>query len=507
MLTYPDYSDLSMSPFSDGLQLLWDQAFTERQKYHHYFSGEVFHERVQVEDEDTQGDPPLLYPVGMNLVRTLCVSQSEALFGEWEDMVMRFRARQDVAEDTSTEKAIEWAHQILTDNHFETLGYELALDREVYKGCAVKISFDLTLPSKIRLSRLPLDYFYPIWDPDNPDRLLEAYLAVPMSLEQARARYGVKMENAHDIVFRVEHWTETTYESRLNDIRIDEYSGHNPWGVVPIEYIPRMRTDDWYGDSLAKEIITVQDELNMRLADMGEAVNYNSHPIRWGRDLPKQFNARNFPVGAFAFWNLGRSLQDKTPEVGVLEVKNPVPKEGLDYINFLYDWTRTSSFSPPIAFGEDDGGGQRSGRTLQIRMWPLIRATRRSRAYFGAGMIRILHKAAAIMRQKNLGNSYATQRVLEGRLVAQFAEIMPQDEAAIVDKVVRLLTLPVPPMSLETATKELGYGAREVDRIRAYLSDELFQDYLNKKPEVSTPGEETLEPQDTKDRKADRNPE
>ena len=120
----------------------------------------------------------------------------------------------------------------------------------------------------------------------------------------------------------------------------------------------------------------------MRLGDISEAINYNAHPVRYGYNLPRAFNTANFPLSPDSLWDLGRVIGNSPePTVGMLEAKEAVHDSSFTYLNFLYDWTRTSTFAPPIAFGEDNGGGQRSGATLEIRMLPLIKATRRSRAY------------------------------------------------------------------------------------------------------------------------------
>jgi hypothetical protein len=250
-------------------------------------------------------------------------------------------------------------------------------------------------------------------------------------------------------------------------------------------YIPRLRTNAWYGDAITPDIMQVQDELNMRVADIGEAINYNSHAIRYGKNLPRGFNSDNFPLGPQAMWDLGRSIgQGDGPEVGLMEIKNPVPEQALKYIDFLYNWARTGAFAPPIAFGEDDGGGQRSGRTLEIRMWPLLRATRRSRGYMASGLQRVIKIASKMWQQKKYENvsQFALERITEGTIVPDFWPILPKDEQAIVDRVVKLMETPVPILSLKTAATLLGYGPAEVDRVIDMITDPELKEFFVKKP-------------------------
>jgi hypothetical protein len=472
MLNYPNYSDLANVGWDTRNH--WDHHLSQLSVFYKYFSGAIFDEKVQLEtqaDEET----PLLYPVGLNLVRMLCLAQADALFGAWEEEIIRFSAPSDEDPTASDKLGIAVLQDILHSSDAETLLWELALDGNIYGGSALKITPALNWPGHVRWSRVPLGGFFPIWDPDDPNDLLEVYYIVEMSKEQAEAKYGVK--TTRDVALRVEHWTKTTYENKIEDQRIEAYSGKNPWGIVPFVYIPRMRTTQWWGDSMTEDTMDAQDEMNMRVADMGEAINYNSHPTRWGYNLPRTFNADNYPLGSNVMWDMGKVIGDSPPpHVDILESQNPVPDGAFKYVDFLYDWVRTSNFAPPIAFGEDEGGSQRSGATLEIRMWPLMRQIMRSRSYFTAGLSRAAYISGLILKQKGL-QPRAAEAILKRRLRPSYAEILPRDHAAIVDEIVKLGSMMPPQISLETAQEALGRGSGEVDRIRALLNDPDLGEY------------------------------
>jgi len=485
---FPEYSDLG--GISAAQRDTWEGEKELRAKYRHYYSGDIFNEKVPLEAGIDSTDIPPLYPVGLNLVKMLCIAQAEALFGEWDEEIVRFCIRQDSAEDPVAAGAIELASTILQSNNFNAQGYEISLDRELYGGAAIKIGPELSLPGYIRLGRVNLDNFYPVWDPDRPEVLLECWIKTVMTKEQVKAKYGISTDK--EIVERVEYWNPRRYENRVDDKRIDAYSGVNPWNVVPIVYIPRLRSNAWWGDALTPDLMAVQDELNMRVADLGESLNYNSHPTRWGVNMPHKFNVTNFEIGPGAMWDLGKAIgaQSPLPQVGILEIKNPIPERALDFLKFLYDWSTTSSFIPPIAFGKDDGGGQRSGRTLEIRMWPLIRTTRRSRAYMAAGFQRMLYIIGLILQQKKIaGVQHSSLRFLDGSIVPSFWPMMPKDQAAIVDQVVKLMSIePVPAVSLATAHKWLGLGPAEQTRIEDFVASGTYDRLLERQnPKPVTP--------------------
>lgn len=452
------------------------------QRCDYYYTGAVLQEKVDVELTNDQ-DVPLLFPVGLNVVKLLCLAQADTIFGEWEELPVHFGVRQDDEIDDADLAAINLAHSILENSDAGTLLWEHELDRNVYGGGVIKISPTLARYPYIQWSRVPRDGFYPVWNPEDLNDLLECYVQVNMTAEQAKERYGYNTDK--DVVSRVEHWTKFRYTNHLDGMLISDLSGVNPWGIVPFIYTPRLRFNNWFGESLAEDIIPIQDELNMRVADIGDAINYNAHPTRWGLNLPRDFNAGNYPLGPNSFWNLGRSLgSSPEPKVGLLEVSAAVQPGVFNFLNFVYDWARTSSFAPPIAFGEDDGGGQRSGITLEIRMWPLLKAVRRSRSYLAASLRRAMHISGLMLRQKEYPGipARATKELVDGSILPRFYNIMPRDQQQAVDEVTKLLSTEPKAISLETAQSVLGRGSGEVNRIiQMNETDELWTNATKEK--------------------------
>lgn len=478
MFPIPQWSDLGKtSQLSRGA---WEEMQARIEAYRQYYTGEVFNEQIPL--EVPTDDAPLMYPAGLNLVRMICQAQADALFGEYEEDIITFEPATDEAADSATLEAIKLLKNIARRSNLNAKLWEAALDREVYGGAVFKVTPIMKTGDLIRWNKVPLEGFYPVYDPDEEDKILECWVVTDMTREQARARYGY--DGDKERVQRVEHWTTLRYTNTIDGKEISAYSGANPWGFVPFVYIPRLRTDNWWGDALTPDLIPPQNELNARIADIGEAINYNAHPTRWGINLPRAFKTDNFPLGPNAFWDLGRSIGTMpAPEVGVLEIKNPVPAEVFTFVNFLYDWTRTSSFLPPIAFGQDNGGGQRSGDTLEIRMWAMVKAIHRSRAYMTNGLRQMTQMTAAILKQKRVAEApiRAIQRLEEGLILPRYGSVLPRDHQATVDEVVKLSALTPPGISAETAQKILGRGPGEVEKIKEMLqTTEFYQNAMTK---------------------------
>lgn len=468
---FPDFSDLSN--VSSDLRMFWEQEYSLRLSYDRYFHGAVFKDKVELA-QPTEGDV-LLYPVGLNLVKMLTTAHADGLWGEWEDQIVSFEPRREDVPDTSSKAASQLLSDILNASNANSMLWEAGLEREVYGGVPIQVVPDFRSPAKIRWHRIPIQSFFPVFDPDNPDVLLEAYVITPMVRDQARLKFGY--DGDKDIVVRTEHWTSEIYTNDLDGVQMEEYSGYNPWHFVPFRYIPRYRTNSYFGDALTGDIIPIQDELNMRVADISEAINYNAHPIKYGFNLPSKFNQKNYSLGPGSFWDLGRVIGGSAPpEVGILEAKRPIAEGTFEYLKFIYDWGRISSSSPPIVFGEDNGGGQRSGATLEIRMWSYIKSIRRSRAYMINGLRDLAWMSAKILEQKQIPgiSKNAIRAIIDHKVEPVLADIMPKDHQAIVDEVVKLMSTRIPTISVETSVKKLGLGTGEVDRIKADMKDEDF---------------------------------
>lgn len=477
--TYSDFEGLSQPTKSS-----WEGRKQLYSKWQKYFDGTVFDEAL-VEETSPGEDTVKLYPVGINLARAVCLAHADAMFGEFEEEVVSFLPRMDDPADNTDVVASKIASGILTESGSSLL-WELELDRLVYGGCALMIT-----PSAgaVKWSRIQLPTFYPVWDPEDVNSLLEAYLVYDITREQAKARYNYNTDR--DTVSRIDHWTRFRHESKIDGKRIDQFSGANIWGVVPIEYIPRIRTTDWYGDSLVDDLIEPMDEINGRVADIADSINYNCHPVRYGINLPRSFDSTNYPLEPNAMWDLGDVIGNSpAPQVGMLEAKNPVPEAAFKHIDWLYDWSLSSSFLPSVALGSDSGGSQRSGITVELRLQAMVRAIRRSRLYMADGLTRGMRTSALILRKKELNDVYparALDRLIKGQLVPKFAPILPRDRSATVDEVQKGMSTNPPSISLETAVKKLGYGAAEVKRIVDMLSDESFWQRASK-PKVEPIG-------------------
>jgi hypothetical protein len=465
----------------------WAHQLSRLQRYERYYNGQVFDKRVEDPEND---NPPLLYPIGINISKMLCLAMTDAAFGEWKEAVVNFEQARDVQATDDTIETLKLMGHIARASKLNSTLWEVELDRQKFGGGILKVHASDRGPNFVRWIRIPTMEFFPVVDPTNEDRFLSVRLVSEITQEQARLKFGYDGDREKVVV--EETWDLKRYRYTVDNKEISAYSGLNPFGVVPFVYIPRFRSSDWYGESLIEDVARAQDELNMRLADLGESINYNTHPTRIGKNLPKRFNAKNFPLGKNTLWDLGRAFAGgPQPEVSLLEAKNPIPSGTFDFITWIYDWSRTSVFAPPIAFGEDDGGGQRSGITLEIRMQPLLKAVRRSRSYMISGLENAMDLTAHILEKRKVTNPEYIRIMREQEIVPNFASVMPRDQAALVDEVVKRMSTVPQTISLESALKLLGSPASEEQAILEQMEamvefQRRFSDVGNAPSEDST---------------------
>lgn len=467
-MNFPEWSDLSKAVGVDiSSTNLWAEEMSRLQQYEHYYSGRVFQEYIEKESP-TDPDIPL-FPAGINIVKSICIALTDAMFGNWPDKPVQFSAQGPEGTTKSDLRAIEIIESIIAESGIQFL-WEAELDRNKFGGCALRAIVELDkdrYPHHVRWARVRRESFFPVWDPEDPDKLIEVWTVTGMTPDQIKAKFNKDVQSDTNYI---EHWTIDKYETWLGREKL--LTGLNPYGVVPFAYIPRLRSSRWWGDSVTEDIIAMQDEMNMRVADIGDTSAANAHPIIYGKNLPRGFDRSNFPRGSDKMWDLGRDTGDRSAEVGILEPKINVVQHTRDHVDFLLRMARDMAQTPAIVYGDDNGGGQRSGDTLEIRMRSLLASVKRSRAYMTSGLKRMIQITAAIYKQKSFGDisSDAVNRL--ARLIPNYAEVLPRRQPEIVDEVVKLLSTDPPGISIETAIRLLGRNVNEIELIKAMIADE-----------------------------------
>lgn len=105
-----------------------------------------------------------------------------------------------------------------------------------------------------------------------------------------------------------------------------------------------------------------------------------------------------------------------------------------------------------------------------------------------AGLQRMLYIIGLILQQKKIeGVQHSSLRFIDGSIVPSFWPMMPKDQAAITDQVVKLMMIdPVPVLSLSTAHKWLGLGPGETQRIEDFVNSDMYEKLVERAKRVAT---------------------
>lgn len=452
---------------NDASSQEWASQMARYDEAMRYFSGRVFDTRVDSSDASS----PLLYPLQINLAKTMCLTQAANLYGQWEDELVDLTSdplTKSAASADRADAAVRIIDEVWEASWLASKLYEGGLSLQVYGGMFLRAAIDLQMPHGIRVDKLMPYQVFVRYHPMIIDRIMEAYIVVPVDKTEASLAYGIKESTLPDDTLYLEHWTEHSYETFIGGQKLKKFSGDNPWGFVPIEYIPRMRLEGFYGLPLIEDLMGLQDELNTRLADIGDRINDAAHPIRWVVNY-RGNPSKDFAMGADALWDLGQEVgSGALPQVGVLEGQ-PEPSSSFSFIGFMMDMTRYSSFTSPVAFGEDEGS-QRSGVTLELRLWPMLQQAKISRLYLRAGLLSLHRKILRMVDYRDTAGNL-DEKIVEQVVVPNFAQLVPRDRQMLVEEMTArsVQDLVSPEEAVTAFGVRVGTEADEIERIKEWL--------------------------------------
>lgn len=471
-LPRPTYSDFAEQDYPTDE---WQHRTAVYERCDYYYEGTVF-QKLSGAPSKEDGKAPLLYPLKVNLVAAYCKLHAHALFGaydgspvEWEakekslsDFRQPGRDGQEAAAQKAAREARDRVVEVWEESGQDTLLLEQALTMQRYGGCVFGLRIDPSKRYGLCIYSVHPASFFPRWSPLDADDLLEVIISYPIKRATANLMYGLSLPGSTPEVLYQEHWTKDAVVITAGEQEIR--SEPNVLGFIPFEYVPRVRSaGEFYGESLIWDIFGLQDELNLRLADVGDRINYTAHPIY----VVKNFrgNKKALEIGPDGIVNLGMGTGDLDPDMKVLAPPGE-PAGTFNYMEMMVDLSRMMTFSPPVAFGEDEGS-QRSSLTLSMRMWPLLQQTRTARTHLSQGLMRLNKKilrARRIRDEAERREPAVTDRHLDHEIVPVYQPLMPRDRLDIVNEVVQRWNIDKgnrPLITIEEAYEMLGHEKPE----------------------------------------------
>jgi hypothetical protein len=385
------------------------------------------------------------FPIRINPIRNTCEKHASTLLGVSLDSIhqgaMPVKIRIDpttkpAADVTRIEKAI---NKCFVESNAGAQFMANAVQSQYLGGCIWALSY---LPDSDKVlihSPLPSEF---IGIPDGTDyyNLKEAWIIKSLTFDELKQyvndpTFGNENQNGNDVSWwYIEHWTRTLHTVQINGQDIIEDKS-NPFKVVPVVYIPHMRTNRFRGESIITDMVKgLVREINLREADVGDAVSEDTHNYIWVRNVRGALTTVQIGDGR-PIVNLGATSgltgNESNPDMQAVNNKS-ASSPILDFNKSLYDLYRIEVNHPAVADGVDQGS-QRSSVTLNARMWPLTSHVESERIYWSVGMATLAHCMLIIMADKELYK--ITKADLDAEFIIEWSPMLPRDREAIVQEV------------------------------------------------------------------------
>jgi len=439
------FRDLPGFPYSEYSDRL--TTYTEAESW---YSGEALDETVMRSGKEID-----LYPVRINPLRGAVQKHAFSLFGEVGEDDRPLVSPKMVFHDDTQKKLAEDAEECMYQVWFESNGRAIQWQNgaiaQVYGGCvfeAVYDPFDPLLSYPVRIEAHHPKCF--LGKPDSSDmfRLREAWIVKPISQEEAKDNgYTGGFSSDFEVPWLVKHWTKSTYEAWVNNQPVRRWadapvnawvpvSAPNTLGFVPVVYIPHIRVDGFYGENMFDHVKGILKELNLRVADYGDAVNTDAHAYMGMRNVNGAPDVMQIAPNLNVV-NVGSSLgiggNDAVPDLWDLR-KERASESMSNLVEMLFDQYRRDVFIPRVADGEDEGS-QRSGLTLAMRMLSLLWHTQTERVFWTTGLNlltrMVLRTLADKAPESGISIRHATLRVKQ-----DWSPVLPRDREMLVNEVV-----------------------------------------------------------------------
>lgn len=482
----------------------WTTKREEYEAYWNIYSGAEWDETTGVQDPDT-GRAQLRYPLQVRPAAKCCRIHRAVMFGMREDTSL-LPVRAAVASEGPGAREAQLRFQNFINSSWvwsqgAAVMEEAGLLLQIYGGHFFKVAWEFwngELPHRIAVRSLKSPaWCMPIYDIYDPWHLMEAWIGYRIPAEVALVKYGVRSDKKE--VLYLEHWTRDEWritvggevpKMKWGDRLEAGLEGENPWGLVPVVYIPHEREGDFYGRSLVANLPGLARELNARLADTGDAVRETAHRFLVMRNtrsrgalMARRIVAEGRYVGeAVDIGDAPPITGSKDPDLFAVE-SHGVPSSVAGFPDTLWEEIRRQADVAAVAMGDDDvSGGRITGPVTSYRMFPSISHTMTERANFSTGLNMIAQIMATIVEERERSGTYR-QLGIEGPGITPEMRQMtlrqawyPMIPIEQIQKVQMLtLRLQAGGISLETYLDKMGEDdiPQEIERIHADMEWEM----------------------------------
>ena len=221
---------------------------------------------------------------------------------------------------------------------------------------------------KIRIRYVSPGQVEPVWNPMDMDDLLFVRIITEVAGPSGMAtRRFIEEIHPNKIV---EYYEGEEPRERRNDL-----------GEIPLVHIPNEKVPGEYsGLGDLDGIIDLQRELNEKMTDISDVVNYYGSPVT----VITGASARNLERGPKALWS---GLPEKA-RVETLEMGGDLPASS-KYVDFVRQAMFDVANIPETSLGRTQTVADTHAAALEVAYQPLVEATRRKASNYSRGFERI----------------------------------------------------------------------------------------------------------------------
>lgn len=257
--------------------------------------------------------------------------------------------------------------------------WEMGQLASVTGDCFVKVAYEepyvdpvgIPIAGKIRILPLNPAHCFPEYHPHDRSRLLRFKLKYRF--------WGTASEGTRQVYTFTEIITDETVEQYINDELVDTYP--NAIGHIPVVHIPNttISSSPW-GQSDIWDIIPLNRELNEKMAEVSDIINYHAAPVT----IITGAKASQLERGPKKVW----AGLPKDSNVFNLESRGEMAG-ALEYIQHIKRTMHEVTGVPETALGQTQPISNTSGVALAIQYQPMMNRYTMKKVHFTRGLQKV----------------------------------------------------------------------------------------------------------------------
>lgn len=362
-------------------------------------------------------------------------------------------------------------------NDKEIIGLEIGQMGGVTGDCFVKVgwqdadtdddgvAYDEEYPEgKVKLSVLPTSSVHPEYSSHDKDKMLSCKIQYIIMEDDIRGKKKAKVYK--------EVITRDYIRTYLDDIlQTEEENSLREINVVHIKNVPLA--GETYGQSDLKQVVPLQKELNSKVTDVSDIINYHSAPIT----IIQGAKAKNLEKGAKKVWG----GLPKDAKVFNLELNSDLGAAN-EYIDKVKTTLHELSNVPEDSLGGKSAVSNTTGVALQIKYSPLLEKTWIKRQTYGRGIqkinrliVKLLHITGDDKTVKILDDILKDKESIRKayNIKVVFPDPLPKDEMVQLQLIAQKMNMGIE--EPEGALQSLGYEGdieEKLAKIRKYQKEQ-----------------------------------